>query len=792
MRIHLRIILSLALLSVCFSAFADVSSRQQYAAAIGTEKPLYKEKSASVDDRIADLMQRMTLKEKIGQLLCPLGWTMYDKQSDGKRTLLQVSELYKKRMSDMPIGSLWAVQRADPWTQKTLETGINAEESADVMNMLQRYAMENTRLGIPVLIMEEAPHGHMGIGSTCFPTGIGQAATFDYELMKQMGEAIGTELSLRGAHVAYGPVLDIAREPRWSRVEETLGEDPYLAGVLGAGLVEGMRSKGIVNTLKHFAAYGIPEGGLNGEQVSLGWNQLLNEYIPQFRMAVDAGAGSIMTSYNAVDGVPCTGNKTLLTDVLRREWGFKGFLISDLQSIEVMSNSLRVAQDYTNAAAIALKAGVDIDLQGNSYQCLEDALEKELVSMSDIDRAVENVLRTKFQLGLFDSPYVMRKAAKAVRNEQHRLLARKVAQESIVMLENNGVLPLKKNIKSIAVIGPNADNLYNQLGDYTAPQAEEDIVTVLEGIRKKVPDAKVNYVKGCAVRDTSLTDIQSAVDAARLSDVTILVVGGSSARDFKTSYAPTGAAQVSSDTAQLPDMECGEGYDRSTLNLMGDQLKLMQALIDAGVKLVTVYIEGRPLNMNLASEHSDALLCAWYPGEQGGNAVADVLFGDYNPAGRMPVSVPRSVGQLPVYYSKRVSHDYIDSKASPLYPFGYGRSYTEFAYSDVSCEKTGEQEYTVRCIVTNTGKTSGDEVVQLYLNDEYSSVAIPRKLLKGFRRISLQAGESKTVEFKLGISELSIYDSQRRRVVEPGTFKVYVRGNSQYDPSKPDCSFTVE
>jgi beta-glucosidase len=787
-----RLFVSLTLLSMCFCAFAANLSRSLPTESADKEQPLYKDKSAPVDDRIADLMPRMTLKEKIGQLLCPLGWPMYDKQTDGRHTRLQVSEEFKKRMTDMPIGSLWAVQRADPWTQKTLFTGINAEESADVMNMLQRYAIENTRLGIPILIMEEAPHGHMAIGSTCFPTGIGQAATFDYGLMKQMGKAIGTELSLRGAHVAYGPVLDIAREPRWSRVEETFGEDPYLAGVLGAGIVEGVRSQGVVNTLKHFAAYGIPEGGLNGEQVSLGWNQLLNEFIPQFRMAVDAGAGSIMTSYNAIDGVPCTGNKELLTGVLRREWGFGGFVISDLQSIEVMSSSLRVAQDYTHAAAMALKAGVDIDLQGNSYRRLEKALTKGLVSMSDIDRAVENVLRTKFQLGLFDNPYVDKKATKAVRCEQHRLLACRAAQESIVLLENNGVLPLDKNIKSIAVIGPNADNRYNQLGDYTAPQAEEDIVTVLEGIREKVPEAQVNYVKGCAVRDTARTDIQSAVAAAKRSDVTVLVVGGSSARDFKTSYASTGAAEVSSDTAELPDMECGEGYDRSTLGLMGDQLKLMQALIDAGVKLVTVYIEGRPLNMNLAAEHSDALLCAWYPGEQGGNAVADVLFGDYNPAGRMPVSVPRSVGQLPVYYSKRVSHDYIDSKASPLYPFGYGKSYTEFAYSDVRCEKTGEQEYTVSCTVTNTGKTAGDEVVQLYLNDEYSSVAIPRKQLKGFRRINLQPDESKTVEFKLGINELSIYDSQRRRVIEPGTFKVYVGGSSQYDAAKPDCSFTTE
>ena len=760
------------------------------------EVPLYKNAQAPTEQRVQDLLGRMTLDEKIGQLLCPLGWPFYDKTTvktkKGEKTQLTVSDLFKERMAKMPLGSVWAIQRADPWTQKTLETGIGAQESAEMMNIMQKYAIEQTRLGIPIMVMEEAPHGHMGIGSTCFPTGIGQAATFDVQLMQQMGSVIGKELSLRGAQIAYGPVLDISREPRWSRVEETMGEDPYLAGQMGAAICKGVRAEGVFSTLKHFAAYGIPEGGLNGEQVSLGWNQLLNDYIPQFHTAVEGGAASIMTSYNAIDGVPCTANKELLTDMLRGKWGFQGFVISDLQSIEVMQNNIHVAEDWTHAAAMALKAGVDIDLQGNSYSLLGDALNQGLVTMADIDRAVAQVLRTKFELGLFEHPYVDVKQAAQVHSAENREVARRVAQESIILLENNGILPLSKSVKSIAVIGPNADVQYNQLGDYTAPQAEDDIITVLEGIKATVPQAQVNYVKGCAIRDTKKTDINAAVEAAKKSDVTVLVVGGSSARDFKTTYASTGAAQVNQDADELPDMDCGEGYDRATLDLLGDQLQLMQALIDAKVKLVVVYIEGRPLNMNLAAEKADALLCAWYPGEQGGQAIADVLFGDYNPAGRLPVGVPRNVGQLPVYYSKRISHNYIDSPAAPLYAFGYGKSYTTFAYSAIGVRQEAQDKWVVSCTVTNTGNVAGDEVAQLYVNDEYTSIGTSRKLLKGFQRVNLQPGESRVLSFTLGKDELGIINRQYETNIEPGTFKIFVGGSSAEDDNAQYCEFVVK
>lgn len=765
MKMKIRIVAITAVL------FLAVSARAQ--------QPLYKNAKAPIEDRVNDLLGRMTVNEKVGQLLCPLGWPMYTKSDKGK---VGISDTYIKRMTQMPIGSFWAVLRADPWTQKTLTTGLNPKLAAEALNALQKYAVEKTRLGIPILFAEEAPHGHMAIGATVFPTALSQASTFDEELIQKMGEAIGLEVRAQGAHVGYGPVLDIAREPRWSRMEETFGEDPVLTGILGTAMVKGMQGqdykdgKHVYSTLKHFAAYGIPEGGLNGEQANVGQRTLFSELLPQFKRAVKAGVASIMTSYNSIDGVPCTANKYLLTDVLRNQWGFKGAVFSDLQSIEGIASTHHVAEDWGEAGVLALKAGVDFDLEGNSYgPNLEKKLQEGKITMEDLDRAVRNVLRLKFQMGLFENPYVdPNVAAKVVRSKEHKELARQVAREGVVLLKNDGLLPLSKNLKRVAVIGPNADMMYNQLGDYTAPQDRKELTTVLDGVKNLLPKAQVTYVKGCAVRDTTQSQIKEAVAAAKAADVTILVVGGSSARDFETTYLSTGAAIVNKNA--IADMECGEGYDRAYLHLMGDQEKLMKALLDSGVKLVVVYIQGRPLNMNLASEQANALLTAWYPGEQGGQAIADVLFGDYNPAGRLPVGIPRNVGQLPVHYSKHPSHNYVDSSADPLFSFGYGLSYTKFEYSDLQLVPgNGMDVYqTVKCTVKNVGNVDGDEVAQLYINDVVASVEPLHKALKGFKRIHLKAGESKEITFNLGFEELSLYNMQMQQVVEPGKFRVMI------------------
>lgn len=745
------------------------------------QQPLYKQASAPTEYRVKDLLERMTVEEKVAQLCCPPGWEMYIKTGKNE---VEVSDLYKEKMKKASIGSFWAVLRADPWTRKTLETGLNPELAAKALNALQKYAVEETRLGIPVLFAEECPHGHMAIGTTVFPTGLSAASTWNEELMLKMGEVIALEARLQGANIGYGPVLDIAREPRWSRMEETFGEDPVLTAVMGVAVMRGMQGrvqndgKHLFSTLKHFAAYGVPESGHNGGRTNCGMRQLLSEYLPPFKKAVEAGASTVMTSYNSIDGVPCTANKGLLTELLRDQWSFDGFVYSDLFSIEGIMG-MRSAANTKEAAAKALKAGLDMDLGGNAFgQNLKTAYEEGLITMTDLDRAVGNVLHLKFRMGLFENPYVSPELArKLVRSKEHKKLARQVAREGVVLLKNEDVLPLDKSIGHLAVIGPNADMIYNQLGDYTAPQDRREIVTVLDGIRAAVsPKTRVTYVKGCAVRDTTETDLPAAVVAAQNADAVILVVGGSSARDFKTKYINTGAAAVSEIEQTLPDMDCGEGFDRSSLRLLGDQEKLINAVAATGKPLVVIYIQGRPMNMNLAAEKARALLIAWYPGEQGGTGIADILFGDYSPAGRLPVSVPRNEGQLPVFYSQDTQRDYVEEKGTPLYAFGYGLSYTRFAYSDLTLRKASEMEYlqTVTCTVTNIGDRDGEEVVQLYIGDKVASVSQPPLLLKAFQRIFLKKGESRQVIFQLKKDDLAIYDSEMNFTVEPGEFKVMV------------------
>ena len=749
------------------------------------QKPIYKQASRPVEERVADLLGRMTTEEKVAQLCCPLGWEMYTKTGNNS---VEPSEKFKQAMDKAPIGSYWAVLRADPWTQKTLETGLNPELAAKALNALQRYAVEKTRLGIPILFAEECPHGHMAIGTTVFPTSIGASSSWNPELLQRMGAAIGAEAASQGSNIGYGPVLDIAREPRWSRVEETFGEDPWLTSVLGVAVVKGMQGTNsgdkqhVISTLKHMAAYGVPESGHNGGPVYAGERLLRSQLLLPFEKAVRAGVGTVMTSYNHIDGVPCTSNRHLLTDILRGEWGFKGFVYSDLLSVDGIAQ-MGAAATNLEGSAQALKAGLDMDLGGGAYgQNLKNALDKGLISQADLDRAVGNVLRMKFNLGLFDNPYVSPKQAKEIcRSAEHKALAQKVAEEGTVLLKNDGVLPLNRSaLKRIAVIGPNADMAYNQLGDYTAPQAREAISTVLDGVRALAGDGiEVVYERGCAVRDTTTADIPAAVRAAQNADAVVLVVGGSSARDFKTKYIATGAATLG-ESKVLSDMDCGEGFDRATLTLLGKQEQLIEAVAKTGRPLIVVYIEGRPLLMNNASRLANALLTSWYPGEQGGKAIASLIFGDAEPSGRLSVSIPRSTGQLPIYYGQGKLRDYIDETATPLYPFGYGLSYTKFDYSDLKISPVTAKgdSATVSFTLTNSGQRDGYEVAQLYISDPVASVAQPALALRGFQKLHLKAGESRRVEFALGYDELSIIDANMKRVVEPGDFNIKVGASS--------------
>ena len=425
-------------------------------------------------------------------------------------------------------------------------------------------------------------------------------------------------------------------------------------------------------------------------------------------------------------------------------------------------------------------AGVDVDLGGDAYTNLCHAVQSGQMDKAVIDTAVCRVLRMKFEMGLFEHPYVDPKiAAKTVRRKEHIELARKIAQSSITLLKNeNSILPLSKTINKVAVIGPNADNRYNMLGDYTAPQEDSNVKTVLDGILTKLSPSRVEYVRGCAIRDTTVNEIEQAIEAARRSEVVIVVVGGSSARDFKTSYKETGAAVA--EEGSVSDMECGEGFDRASLSLLGRQQELLESLQKTGKPLIVVYIEGRPLEKNWASEYADALLTAYYPGQEGGNAIADVLFGDYNPSGRLPISVPRSVGQIPVYYNKKAprNHDYVEVSSSPLYSFGYGMSYTTFEYSALQVVQKSARCFEVSFKVKNTGKYDGEEVAQLYMRDEYASVVQPMKQLKHFERFYLSKGEEKLIVFTLAAEDLSIINQALEQIVESGTFQVMIGSSS--------------
>ncbi len=756
--------------------------------------PAYKDPSFSIDVRLSDLLSRMTLEEKVGQLLCPLGWEMYEIHGSE----VHPSGKFKQLIKERNVGMLWATYRADPWTKKTLANGLNPEMAAKAGNALQKYVMENTRLGIPMFLAEEAPHGHMAIGATVFPTGIGMAATWSPELVKEVGQVIAKEIRSQGGHISYGPVLDLTRDPRWSRVEETFGEDPVLSGILGASMVDGLGGGNLsqkyatIATLKHFLAYAVPEGGQNGNYASVGIRDLHQNFLPPFRKAIDAGALSVMTSYNSIDGIPCTSNHYLLTQLLRNEWKFRGFVVSDLYSIEGIHESHFVAPTKENAAIQSVTAGVDVDLGGDAYTNLCHAVQSGQMDKTVIDTAVCRVLRMKFEMGLFEHPYVDPKiAAKTVRRKEHIELARKIAQSSITLLKNeNSILPLSKTINKVAVIGPNADNRYNMLGDYTTPQEDSNVKTVLDGILTKLSPFRVEYVRGCAIRDTTVNEIEQAIEAARRSEVVIVVVGGSSARDFKTSYKETGAAVA--EEGSVSDMECGEGFDRASLSLLGRQQELLESLQKTGKPLIVVYIEGRPLEKNWASEYADALLTAYYPGQEGGNAIADVLFGDYNPSGRLPISVPRSVGQIPVYYNKKAprNHDYVEVSSSPLYSFGYGMSYTTFEYSDLQVVQKSARCFEVSFKVKNTGKYDGEEVSQLYMRDEYASVVQPMKQLKHFERFHLKKGEEKKVTFVLTEEDFFLVNYTLKKVVESGTFQVMIGSSS--DDIRLEKSISVE
>ncbi|OAX46484.1 glycoside hydrolase family 3 N-terminal domain-containing protein [Paenibacillus sp. AD87] len=752
----------------------------------------YKDASLPVQERTQDLLGRMTTEEKIGQLIQPMGWKTYVKEAD---STVQVTDEFKKDIAEGGIGSLYGALRADPWTEVTLETGLTPRQGAVATNEIQRYAMENSRLGIPILFGEECSHGHMAIGATVFPVPLAVGSAWNTELYRKMCEAIAVETRSQGGAATYSPVLDVVRDPRWGRTEECFAEDPYLIGELAVEAIKGLQgdrldsNRTIVATLKHFAAYGSSEGGRNAAPVHMGLRELHEVDLLPFKKAVEAGACSVMTAYNEIDGVPCTSSSYLLNDLLREQWGFDGFVITDFGAIQMLVNGHNTAENGEQAVAQSLKAGVDMEMSGYMYRKhLGQALSQGLIEEQDLDTAVRRVLEMKFRLGLFEQPFVDPDFAEQVIGcEEHIQLARKVAQEGIILLKNeDNTLPLGKTGTKLAVIGPNANHVYNQLGDYTSPQPRGQIVTVLDGITRKLgaDTGKVLYAPGCRIKGDSREGFAQALACAEEADTIIMVMGGSSSRDFGegTIDLRTGASVVTDDPWN--DMECGEGIDRSSLNLMGVQLELVQEVHKLGKPVIVVYINGRPIAESWIDEHAHAIVEAWYPGQEGGNAIADILFGDVNPSGRLTVSIPKHVGQLPVSYNAKRTRGkrYLEIDLVPQYPFGFGLSYTEFKYENVRVvpEVIGpDDEAEVQVEVTNTGVVPGNEVVQLYITDASASVTRAEISLKGFRKIHLEPGQTQTVTFPVQKEHLELIDSRLQPVVEPGEFSLMVGSSSR-------------
>ena len=725
---------------------------------------------------VESIISEMTLDEKIAQLGSV--W-IYELLEDGK---LSVEKM--ERLIGNGIGQITRIGGA---------SGLPPEKSARLANEIQRFLKEKTRLRIPAIVHEECLNGYMAKGATIFPQMIGMASSWDPDLMKTIASVIREQMRSVGAHQGLAPLLDVARDPRWGRVEETFGEDPYLISTMATHYIQGLQGEdlkeGVMATAKHFVAYGISEGGMNCAPAHVAPRGLREIFLLPFEIAVkEAKVHSLMNAYNEIDGIPCGASKELLTDILRGEWGFDGVVVSDYSAIDMLVDYHRVASDKKEAAKLALEAGIDVELP--SKDCydipLKKALKEGLISEDLINESLRRILRVKFRLGLFEDPYVnVDDISRVFDIPKQRELALEAARESIVLLKNeDDVLPLKKDMRSIAVIGPNASNGRNLLGDYSYPAhmegrrirtAVKDIssvstVSVLEGIKRKVSEhTVVRYARGCDVLDDSKEGFEKAVRIARESDVAILVVGDRSG-------------------LTLP-CTTGEGRDRADLALPGVQEELIRAVYETGTPVVVVLINGRPLSIEWIAEHVPAILECWLPGEEGGDAVADVLFGDHNPGGKLPMSFPRTVGQIPVYYSHKPSGgrshwhgDYVSTSAKPLFPFGYGMSYTRFEYTNLritpdKMDVDGKVKISVE--VKNIGDRRGDEIVQLYINDEMANVTRPVKELKGFKRITLSPGEKKTIVFTLSADQLAFYDRDMKLVVEPGTFKVMVGSSSE-------------
>jgi beta-glucosidase len=749
------------------------------------EQPIYRDASRSIAERVQDLLARMTLEEKIAQLGSCWVYQLQDEQG--------LAEDKASSLMKQGIGQITRIGGGST---------LAPVESAKMANAIQTYLVHHTRLGIPAIVHEECCSGYMALGATCFPQIIGLASTWMPELAEQMTTIIRTQMRAVGAHQGLAPVLDVARDPRWGRVEETFGEDPLFTSQMGVAYVRGLQgdnlSDGVMATGKHFLGHGISEAGMNCTPVHIGPRELRDVILMPFQAVVqEAHLASMMNAYSELDNIVVASSRAILTDLLRDEIGFDGLVVSDYRAISMLYDFHRVANDEAHAAHLALNAGIDVELPETKCNGapLMQAVKSGLVSESLIDTSVERILRKKFELGLFENPFVkVERVLSAYETKEQRQLARQIAEQSIVLLKNDGdVLPLSKTVKSIAVIGPNANEARHLFGDYSHPAHVETLLenqpelatllkcdvnsngivpgsvqtqTILNAIRQKVsPDARVLYAQGCAVNKSDRSGFAEAVNIAHQADAVILVVGDKSGLSINCTS--------------------GESRDRADLGLPGVQQELVEAVAAVGKPTIVVLINGRPLAIPWIAENIPAIVEAWLPGEEGGAAVADVLFGDVNPGGKLTMTVPRAVGQVPIFYNHKPSGghsnwhtDYVDLSVTSLFPFGHGLSYTQFEYSNLKIDVM-DSHATISVEIKNVGKHAGDEVVQLYVHDVVASVPRPVKELKGFKRVRLAPDETRTIIFELPFDLLAFYDEAMQLVIEPGTIQVMLGSSSQ-------------
>jgi len=749
-----------------------------FAGAADPSSPLYRDAAQPIEKRVEDLLGRMTLEEKVGQMNMPC--------------------VYESGLGKSVAEKTEAVQRfaAGTWRKDfgpgggffTLSNTILHEgprQQAEFLNRLQRIALDQTRLGIPLLETEEGTHGLMCPGGTIFPEGPALGSTWNMELIGRLYAATAREARAIGVHQIFTLVVEPIRDPRLGRNEEAWSEDPYLCSRMAETLVGSVQGNDVsaadkvVAGLCHYPGQSQPVSGLERGAMEISERTLREVFLPPWQAGIKSrGALGVMATYPAIDGVPTHASEKLLTRILRQELGFDGLVLSEGGGIGTLVYE-GLAPTQKEAGALALAAGVDVGISFESGYMLDllASVREGKVPMGLVDRSVRRILKQKLRLGLFERPLVdPERAAQIVHQAGHQDLALETAREAIVLLKNEkGLLPLKKTVRSVAVIGPNADEPRNQLGDYVPAKVPQPIVTVLEGIRQIVSsDTKITYVKGCNVIGAEPNDIAKAREAASNADVAIVVVGEN--QGGASGKPPTN----------------GEGHDAATLELTGLQEELVKTVQATGTPTVVVLVNGRPLAARWVAQNVPAIVEAWLPGEKGGQAVAEVLFGDINPSGKLPVTVPRHVGQLPVYYNAKKSkrhwlqggwgRAYADMEPTPLYPFGFGLSYTRFEYSDL---RLGAREVApiegidVTLAVKNVGDRPGKETVQLYVEDVVSSVSTPVKQLRGFAKVALAPGETKTCSFKLAPDDLALYDADLRRVVEPGRFRVRVGSSSE-------------